>query len=62
MGIFLISERKKENKNCWHSREQCRAIYASAGEYGYRPGPCQIRSKEIYVHLLLCSEEFYVKN
>lgn len=23
----LISERKVENKNCWHSREQCRAIY-----------------------------------
>lgn len=54
----LISERKGENKNCWHSREQCRA---TSGEYGYRPGPCQIRSEEIYVHLLLCSEEFYVK-
>lgn len=40
--------------------ENSAALYTS-GEYGYRPGPCQIRSEEIYVHLLLCSEEFYVK-
>lgn len=40
--------------------ENSAALYTS-GEYGYRPGPCQIRSEEIYVHLLLCSEEFYVE-
>lgn len=61
MGIFLISERKKGKIKIAGILENSAVLYAS-GEYGYRPGPCQIRSKEIYVHLLLCSEEFYVKN
>lgn len=35
-------------------------LYMS-GEYGYRFGLCYIRLEEIYVYLLLCFEEFYVK-